>query len=751
MVKITKFNLYLGVALFFVLFNLSQFISGENNIVRLLISSLYVFYIPGYLLTSIIGMDRIGLTEKIPIRIGLSIFILYVTGLLVNWVVPLFNIDRPLQEMYTTVGFGMINIVLLLTAYLRDTTTEKRAILYPFTIYTYLYSAFSFLLPLISILGAIYLNNNQSNMITFGALGYIGFYLFCIVFLKERAVTPFIVWSLVMTGTATLFMLSMRSFYIAGFDISQEYLVFQLTKTSQVWNFSTFGNAYNACLSITILPTLISYFTNLTDQFIYKFIYPSLFAFTPVCIFFIGLRMTKSKVIAFLSAAFFISQVWFVDPMVTLARQEIALLFFSLIVLILFNKDIPVMKKHVLLMIFGVCLVVSHYSTTYITLLLLTATYICALLFRLLFSVKARQMRFYLTPFYVLFLFFTAFVWYTQVTRTASNIGDFLNKTVESVKSASTTNSKSTIVEQVLKGSVKIDEHTYRAFYEQKLKEYEKRKDLDRYNSDTYKNFTLTPKAALTLPIKNAALYQIANLAYRAVILLIQVFFAAGLITLVFVKTDLISRNKIEYSLFIVYGAGLLVCMVAIPYVSQAYNFDRMYMQIMIFSSPIVIVGGLALCRRILGQNLNIGIGIVTLIIVLTYWYSYGFIWQITGGKTVVWLNNFGFYYDIGYTHTTDVEAARWLARRYDFKPVYSYATGRNILWAYARIDNVIGDVLPLAFDKYSYVFATHANVVHKINYFYYRGSHLGYEFPWEFLNANKNKIYTNGRSEIYQ
>jgi uncharacterized membrane protein len=47
-------------------------------------------------------------------------------------------------------------------------------------------------------------------------------------------------------------MLSLRSWYISGFDISNEYEVFKITKEKMLWSMSNFNDTYNACLSITM-------------------------------------------------------------------------------------------------------------------------------------------------------------------------------------------------------------------------------------------------------------------------------------------------------------------------------------------------------------------------------------------------------------------------------------------------------------------------------------------------------------------
>jgi hypothetical protein len=45
-----------------------------------------------------------------------------------------------------------------------------------------------------------------------------------------------------------LLILSLRSWYISGFDISKEYEVFKITKEKMLWSMSDFNDTYNAYL-----------------------------------------------------------------------------------------------------------------------------------------------------------------------------------------------------------------------------------------------------------------------------------------------------------------------------------------------------------------------------------------------------------------------------------------------------------------------------------------------------------------------
>ena len=95
---------------------------------------------------------------------------------------------------------------------------------------------------------------------------------------------PFII---LMISISLLLLTSLRSWHISGWDIHQEYYTIQLTKSLGIWKFSNFLNAYNSCLSLTILPSILFVFLGLTTELLLKLIYPLIFSFTPVVLYLI--------------------------------------------------------------------------------------------------------------------------------------------------------------------------------------------------------------------------------------------------------------------------------------------------------------------------------------------------------------------------------------------------------------------------------------------------------------------------------
>src|ERR1035438_5372395 len=124
-----------------------------------------------------------------------------------------------------------------------------------------------------AVLGANLLNNGGGDRFGLVALG--GMVATFILLLRWQAqvrdgMTSIILYLL---SLALLLMTSLRGWYVTGHDIQKEYQVFQLTAAHGRWDISYLRDAYNACLSITILPTEVAQVAHVDDPYVYKFFF----------------------------------------------------------------------------------------------------------------------------------------------------------------------------------------------------------------------------------------------------------------------------------------------------------------------------------------------------------------------------------------------------------------------------------------------------------------------------------------------
>jgi len=136
-----------------------------------------------------------------------------------------------------------------------------------------------------AVLGAIRLNNAGGGGLTLFMLVVALTTLGLLVAWRGRlrpGVVPVVLFGV---SLGLLLMTSMRGWYTTGHDIQTEYQVFELTKVLARWKTSTFPDAYNACISITILPTMIWQWTRVADPYVFKVLFQVLFALCPVLVY----------------------------------------------------------------------------------------------------------------------------------------------------------------------------------------------------------------------------------------------------------------------------------------------------------------------------------------------------------------------------------------------------------------------------------------------------------------------------------
>ena len=161
-----------------------------------------------------------------------------------------------------------------------------------------------------------------------------------------------------------LFHQSLITEYLIGWDIQQEYYLSNLVLKNFFWD-STLSYNVNSMLSIVIFEPIISLIFGLDSIWIFKIVYPSIFALVPLGLYYIFKNFVSEK-ISFFACFFFVSITTFYLEMIALARQQIAELFLVLILLLITIEKISKLKKSILLIIFSFSLVVSHYGLSYV-------------------------------------------------------------------------------------------------------------------------------------------------------------------------------------------------------------------------------------------------------------------------------------------------------------------------------------------------------------------------------------------------
>src|SRR2546421_7126010 len=334
--KKTLFSLLLGVDL---LANILELTHVNFFFISTLISFCTCILLPGFLVSLILRIRKISFWENLLFIVGLSIAFLEFGGLLLNILLPLFGVNDPLAFQNLVIGFDIYILLLFIFAWIRTKQLVVRIQLPRRSAIEKVLYVLPVFFPVLASLGAIILNNGGSNILALILLATIAIYSLLLVLFRDKIPVDLYPYAIFFIGIACLFTTSLRSWYITGHDIEREYYVFQLTNTHHIWNMAFYQDAYNACLSITILPTILTNLLSIQDIYVYKVIFQILFATSPVLVFFI-IRNYTTPVLAFLSAFFFISFPTFFNDMPMLNRQEIGFIFFGLVLHLLLLSNL---------------------------------------------------------------------------------------------------------------------------------------------------------------------------------------------------------------------------------------------------------------------------------------------------------------------------------------------------------------------------------------------------------------------------
>jgi uncharacterized membrane protein len=219
------------------------------------------------------------------------------------------------------------------------------------------------LLPFVSIFAAYAMNAYGSNLLLLALIIIIAI---TALWISTSASVPKELYPLAVfvIAVALLYHASLISPHVWGWDIQKELYSANAVLTNAQWNVHAPG-ATNAVLSVTLVAPLTSIVSGVSVVWIFKTIYPLLFALVPVGLFVVFQKQTSDRIA--LLASFFVTFLFtFFTEMPALARQEIAELFLVLLLILLVDKRVGSeagkSPLYALCAIFAASVVVSHYA-----------------------------------------------------------------------------------------------------------------------------------------------------------------------------------------------------------------------------------------------------------------------------------------------------------------------------------------------------------------------------------------------------
>lgn len=744
-------NLFLNLAAFMLLVDVLVGLDINAFYIRAVLAFLFITIVPGLLVMLIMRIREFGFWEYLVYTVGLSISFIMFAGLAVNWILPWLNItDKPLSLWPILLSFNLFLLIMMNVAYRRNKDLHYVAEFPQLDTINNIFFIIPMLFPVMAILGAFILNNNGPNTITMIMLGSIAVYVFLLVLFRKRLNENVYPWSILFISLSLLLMFSMRSWYITGWDISQEQYLFRNTLENGIWFFGD-NIPYNSCLSVSVMPVISDIFLNINIQYYYKLIFQIIFIFHSLTIFLL-FKKFANKLFSFIASFLYFGSGYFNSTFPSLIRQEIAFLFFGLMLLSLFTKGISGDAKKVFFVIFGVSMIVSHYSTSYIGMGIFAFTYFISLFYKIYEDKKMSSLEkseFYLTGSVILLLLIFTFIWNAQITDVSRGIIKTIKISFDNIQNSFSDDLKQSTIQSALFGIRNVEGYNLddlNKYINQSSPKYDSFKT---YDLNKTKSFTPQILKRESFPPKDTVLAKIFIYVYYFIKYFLILSFIFGSFLIYFMKNDKIKKEFVFMSFLSVL---FILSIIILPYISKEYNFERLFQQSLIFLSFCSLFAFYFILKRFESKIFFVAVTIYLLYCL----FNLGFFIFIVGGDPTLNLYNNGWVYNSQYTHYVEISSISWIQKINPRNTVYLDPQSNLKFYAFAKpIKNKILAIYPSMIKIDSYVFLNYPNVVDGLNYIdgrpIFNKGILIFNTPVRFLEDNKNKIYNNGGSEIFK
>lgn len=597
---------FLGFVVSFILLDVFPF--------RQILGFLAYTFLPGFLIVVALRLNHMGILKKLLLSVGFGVAFLMFTVLLIDTTYYALGFKTPLSTQSLTISLSPIVFVLFLVAYRRSKgnvfpVNLLRGFLESRKITQFL---FPLLLPILAVAGTEIMNTTGNNVLLL-LLAFLIISYSLALFIRKPAygfVYPVSLW---MISIASILMLSLRSSHIIGYDVFWELQISQLTMDSLHWTPSSFFGAVGANLTVGLLPVAYSSLLGIDLEYVYKAVFAFIFSVTPLVVFAITRGFVRDR-FAFAASLFFVFQSTFAFVSQSNPRTAVAILFFALAVLVLFDPHIRKSKKSLMAILLISSVIISHYTTTFIFLTILFGVYLGSLLpFRWMPN-SERILRKSIPVLGFVLMFF----WYGQMT------GPAFTKGVKSFQIVFENFGRFLLLESRHEGTVHV-----------------------------------MGVGANSIP---DVLYSIDHYV-MAVIIAIGVL---GLARLVISKRgrlkDFVRSPNSNLLLMMIICSAFVAAMILLPFASSSYTMDRLWTQMLVLLSGAFVIG----CILVARNRRTLAVSLVGALLIIQFVTGTYLVYQAFGIHKSMVFNPDGQEYAQFYVHDEEIAGAQWLGHTMD-------------------------------------------------------------------------------------
>jgi uncharacterized membrane protein len=728
---------------------------------------------PVYLLYTTSVWHGSSVAERLGYSLTAGLLLLMLAGLGANTFLPLLGVQRPLDPLPVVLLGDALTVSLYLFRQQRPAKLAWWPQIAAIRREEGRLLAGAGLCAALAVLGANRLNNGAGDQVSLLALSGMVVTLLLLLRWQSRVRDGMTSATLYLLSLALLLMTSLRGWYVTGHDIQGEYRVFQLTASHGRWEISYLRGAYNACLSITILPTEVGQIVHVDSPYVYKVFFQLAFALCPVLVYAISRRYWSGS-IAVIAAVYFVGFPTFFTDMPFLNRQEIAFLFVCAALLAATNDVWSLRRRRLTFVVASLGVELSHYSTMYFFLGILLAASAAHLASGLTprrwrrpvlepgagpapWGAMARTIG--IGPVFVVVVM--AFAWGELATQTAGAVLADAQSAISGLAGSGDARagdvSYSLLAGKTASPQTALNDYRRETFRERAGSPpatYAPVSVVARYPTPVASQPSLPLTAAGRLVADSGVPVAGLNSAVReAAAKGEQVFVAIGLIALG-AMPGLRRQVSREFFCLCVGSIAMVAVITILPNLSVDYGVLRAFQEALILMAPVLVAGSLAVFSP-LGPvwALRAAAAVCLGVFVSTS----GLLPQLLGGYPAqLGLNNSGQYYDVYYMHPQEVAAVNWLAgepgvlpdgvQAEDFTDRFMFSAPPDLTGSQA-----ITDIYPTLLRRSSWVILGYSNVRTGLATTDYDGDLLTYVYPIGILRRTKNLVYSNDGAEIYK
>jgi uncharacterized membrane protein len=593
----------------------------ELPIIRQIVLFVYLIFVPGILILRALNLHDLGSVNTMLYSIGLSLVATMLVGLSLNVLLPLAGYTHPITLSPLTAALAAFVLVMCVMCYVRDrhytgnAIVELKGSLVP-------QALLLMLVPFMAVFGTYLVNNYSDNILLLMMIAVIGVIVLLIGFtnLIPKKLFPLVIFVI---AVSLLLHNSLISENLVGWDIHQEKYLADTTINNGYWDVSI-DHVINSMLSVMLLAPIISILMNLDIIWVYKIIFPLLFALMPVVLYQVYRKQSDEK-LAFMATFTFVSLVVFFSEMLSLARQEIAELFLALILLLIVDRSMNKSRWSLLFLVFSIALVLSHYGLTYIFIGTIILSWALVYVVSKLRKSSLQDVNRRLGPMLIVALLAFCAIWYIYTSAsnplsTALYFSHRIEKPIESTvmnfltpeTPAPTLTPGATPVITPKPGGTPVATNKPVAV-------------------------TPTPIPATTQPIQLISSNNEASFLHRMFLYLLlstQGLIVIGLLTALFAGWPMQIRR--EFFALALINLMMLVTALVVPYFASSLNTTRTYQIALIFLAPFFVLGWVnifkaagKLLKRSMPGTLSVAIAALSVFLVMYLIFNTGMVFEI--------------------------------------------------------------------------------------------------------------------------